>query len=121
MYSLLEQEKEKEQIQVKTLPVFYDKLCDDTLGYVIGFLGDEEKAEWCHVNERMCALVVEHDPTFTFLSCRRCGRHVKRCSCPRRRGWGNTVVSIVVVGLLVIIVGVMGMAIMAYRKGWSGW
>lgn len=103
-------------------PLFYDHLCDDTLGVVIHFLGDEEKAEWCHVNERMRSLVVEHDPTFTLMACRRCGKYVKRCSCPRREGrWKNQVVSILVVGLLVIIIGVMVMAIVAYRRGWSGW
>jgi hypothetical protein len=107
------------QQDISRHPCFYDCLCEDTLGHVIEFLGEEEKAEWCHVNERMRSLLVKHAPTFTLMACRRCGYYVKRCSCPRRGSrWSDCVVPIVVVGLFVIVVAAMGLAIMGYREGW---
>ena len=57
MYSLIRNEK-KFQI--------YDKLCDDVMGHIVGFLGDEEKVEWCHINKKIFA-TIHHILLFIFV------------------------------------------------------
>ena len=103
---------------------FYDDLCDDVVGHILGFLGDDEKAEWCHVNPTMLRYVSDHAPDFTLMVCVRCGVHDKRCSCPVRRGrrsrgrWGACVVQTVVIGLLIVIIGATMLAVMGVCTGW---
>ncbi len=115
MYHLLESPLEPPP----SLAPFYDRLCDDTLGHMIGFLGEEEKVEWCHVHPRMRQLIVDYHPSLTISVCVRCEHHVKRCQCPPpRRRWRDCVVPTVVVGLFIIVVATMGLAMMGYREGW---
>lgn len=104
-----------------SLTPFYDRLCDDTLGHVIGFLEEEEKVEWCHVHPRMRQLIVDYHPNLMVSICVRCEHHIKRCQCPpprQQRRWRDCVVPIVVVGLFLIVVAAMGMAMIGYREGW---
>lgn len=103
---------------------FYDDVCDDVVGHILGFLGDDEKAEWCHVNPTMLRYVVELDPGFRLLTCVRCGVYLKRCTCPIRRGrrsrgrWGACVVQTVLIGLLMVIIGATMLAVMGVCTGW---
>lgn len=116
MYHLLD----NKPLTTATLRPFYDRLCDDTLGHIIGFLGEEEKVEWCHVHPRTHQLICEHHPSLTVSVCVRCEHHVKQCHCPLpRQGirWRDYVVPIVVVGLFLIVVAALGLAMMGYREG----
>ena len=75
MYSLLPVEKKR---------LFYDILCDDTIGHIIGFLEDEEKVEWCHVHPVLFSQIRTHSPEALICICSRCTYHLKRCICKKR-------------------------------------
>lgn len=99
---------------------FYNHLCDDVLGHVIGFLGDEEKAECCYVNLIMRQLICDHSPQTYIPICRRCQRYIKRCTCPSPKNGKccNRIVSIVVIVILVFLVGAFIVAMTGDRLGW---
>lgn len=99
---------------------FYDYLCDDMVGYIIDFLGEDEKAEWYHVNRTMRHYMVEWKPEFRLPTCVRCGIYIKRCTCPSQRGqrrWCSCFIRIIVIGILIIVIGALMLAAMGGYKG----
>ena len=93
---------------------FYDYLCDDVIGYIIDFLGEDEKAEWYQTNTAMRRYMTEWKPEFHLPTCVRCGVYVKRCTCPSPRGqrrWCLCFIRMVVIGLMIIVIGALIMAI----------
>lgn len=72
MYSILNSEKKV---------VIYNKLCDDTMYTIYSFLGEEEKAEWCKVNERMYQYIYKFSPQYSIDLCKKCKHHYNFCKC----------------------------------------
>lgn len=98
MYSLIRNEK-KFQI--------YDKLCDDVMGHIVGFLGDEEKIEWCHINKKMFQYIRDYSSDLLIEICRKCQHHKNHCTCNRYKFCCQKVGLFFSVGIIILSIILM--------------
>ena len=98
MYSLIRSEK---RVQI------YDKLCDDVMGYIVEFLGDEEKVEWCHINKKMFQYIREYSPHSIIEICRKCQHHKNNCTCRKYKFCCQKVGLIFSVGIIILSIILM--------------
>ncbi len=98
MYSLLNSSNKK---------AIYENICDDIMGHIVSFLGDEEKVEWCHINRKMLQYIREYSPHSIIEICTKCQHHKNNCTCRKCKFCCQMVGLLFSVGIIILSIILM--------------